>query len=184
MRQSLKVRDWPPVRRIGAEGFELRGLRAHDIQPFYRSIDDEVRHWLGYRQQNVDSFGWVLQLVVRYPTRVPPIRPLAVIRDDEFAGVYLLAPSIRRRDRWGAQLAWWLAPDARGQGLGRASLDAALGYVRRDLHLRVLMVTEADNVRAVRQIEGAGAVLAREELGTLPNGRVTMTRRYHYGTSS
>jgi hypothetical protein len=46
------------------------------------------------------------------------------------------------------------------------------------------MVTEADNVPAVRQIEGAGAVLAREELTVLANGRVTMARRYHHGTGS
>jgi hypothetical protein len=73
MRQSLKVRDWPPVRRVVAEGFELCGLTAHHIQPFYRSIDDDVRHWLGYTQQNVDSFGWLLQLVAG--TRSPGAGP-------------------------------------------------------------------------------------------------------------
>ena len=82
------------------------------------------------------------------------------------------------------RLGWWLAPEARGQGLGRASLAVALVHVHRDLGLRVArMGTEVHNVRAIRQIEAVGATPVEEGRHTLPDGRVIDARWYHHVAS-
>ncbi len=177
----MKVRSWRPSQRVVTDELELRGFTAYDIEPFWRSIDDEVRYWQGYEQQHVDGYDWLLQVVVRYPNKVPPCRLIAVAHEGQFAGVYFLGPSIGWRSRWDVELGWWLAPEARGRGLGRASLAVVLAHVHRDLGLQVArMGTEADNVRAVRQIEAAGAKLVREGSHTLPNGRIAAARWYHH----
>jgi RimJ/RimL family protein N-acetyltransferase len=176
-----KVRSWPPVTRTVVDGVELRGHTPADIEPFWQSIDDEVRYWQGYGQRNVDGYDWLLRMVARFPDQVPPFRLLAVVHDGRYAGSYSLTPSIGRRDRWDVELGWWLGPEARGQGLGTASLAAVLAHVHGDLGLPVArMGTGIDNVRAVRQIEANGAVPVGEGRHTLPNGRVVTARWYHH----
>jgi hypothetical protein len=43
----MKARLWPRA-SIATDELELRPFTAHDIQPFVRSIDDEVRYWQGF----------------------------------------------------------------------------------------------------------------------------------------
>ena len=182
--QTTKVRSWPPLVPTVVDGVELRRHTPSDIEPFWQSIDDDVRYWQGYEQRHVDAYDWLLRMVTRYPDMVPHARLLAVVHDGRYAGSYSLTPSIGRRDRWDVALGWWLGPEARGQGLGRASLAAVLAYVHCDLGLRVArMGTEDRNVRAVRQIEANGAVLVSERRHTLPNGRVVKARWYHHTAS-
>jgi hypothetical protein len=103
-------------------------------------------------EQYVKTYAAVLEAATRSPDTLLPWRFLAVVRGGQFIGNYQLRPSIERGDVWHVQLGWWLAPEARGQGLGRASLAAALAHVHRDLGLRVArMGTGVDNVgRSVR----------------------------------
>jgi RimJ/RimL family protein N-acetyltransferase len=154
------------------------------MQPFCESIDDDVCYWQGYEPPNIAQYRSLLQLVIRWPDRVPPVRPLALTCEGQFAGAYFLTPSIWWRDRWNVALGWWLAPEPRGRGLGRSSLSVVLAHVHRDLGLRVArMGTGVDNVRAVRQIEANGAVAVDEGPHTLPNGRVVTARWYHHEQS-
>lgn len=178
--EMLKTRLWPRA-SIATDELELRPYTAYDIEPFVRSIDDEVRYWQGLDQRTIDIYVTSLQFLVRWPHRAFPHRYLALVRDGRFAGGYQMRPSVGRRDRWDVELGWWLAPEARGQGLGRASLAVALVHVHRDLGLRVAqMGTEVHNVRAVRQIEAVGATPLEEGRHTLPNGRVIDARWYHH----
>ena len=124
----MKVRHWS-TSRIVAGDLELRSYTADDLEPFVRSVDEDVLYWQGFH----------------------------------------------------VELGWWLAPEARGKGLGRASLAAALRYVHGELGPGVArMGTEVANVRAVRQIEANGSVAVDEGPHTLPNGRVVTARWYHH----
>jgi len=46
--QALKVRNWPRMRQTVIDGVELRPLTAHDIRPFYQSID--TARWYYHEQ--------------------------------------------------------------------------------------------------------------------------------------
>jgi RimJ/RimL family protein N-acetyltransferase len=175
------ARRWPASSVVVTDELELRPLIADDVEPFLRSIDRDVRFWQGFDEQYVKTYAAVLEAATRSPDTVLPWRFLAVVRGGQFIGNYQLRPSIERGDVWHVQLGWWLAPEARGQGLGRASLAAALAHVHRDLGLRVArMGTGVDNVRAVRQIEAAGALPVCQGHHTLPNGSVVESRWYHH----
>jgi RimJ/RimL family protein N-acetyltransferase len=179
----MKVRHWS-TSRIVAGDLELRSYTADDLQPFVRSVDEDVLYWQGFDERTLEYYRQWLYVLVRWPHRVAPQRFLAVAHGSRFAGHYSIAPSTGRRDRWDVELGWWLAPEARGKGLGRASLAAALRYVHRELGLGVArMGTEVDNVRAVRQIEANGAVPVDEGPHTVPNGRVVTARWYRHEQS-
>jgi hypothetical protein len=96
----MKVRSWPPSAPIVTDDLELRGFMAYDMQPFCESIDDDVCYWQGYEPPNIAQYRSLLQLVIRWPDRVPPVRPLALTCEGQFAGAYFLTPSIWWRDRW------------------------------------------------------------------------------------
>ena len=175
------VRRWPASSVVVTDELELRPLIADDVEPFLRSIDRDVRFWQGFDGETVKRYSAALEATTRSPDAALPWRFLAVVRGGQFIGNYQLRPSIERGDAWHVQLGWWLAPEARGQGLGRASLASALAHVHRDLGLRVArMGTGVDNIRAVRQIEAVGAVPVSEGHHALPNRTVVESRWYHH----
>src|SRR5262245_34327261 len=179
MKAARKVRRWRPV-AVETDGLELRPLAAGDVEAFLDSIDDEVRRWQGYDDRAVAAYGKQCAVMVRAPGMLP-LRLLALVRDGRFVGYYVLTSPSRRRDWWDVELGWWLASEARGQGLGWTSLAAVLRYVHRSLGLPVArMGTDIDNIRAVRQIEAAGAVPVHEGEHKLPDGRVVVGRWYHH----
>ena len=162
-----------------SDRLELGPPHRRHANAFMSSIDEEVRHWQGYTDAEVDTWHTAFQLVTRTPP--PPGCPRWLIAtgrgDGGFTASYKL--SSVSADGADAELGWWLAPEARGRGLGRESLAMVLDYVHDHLGVAaVWMGTGEANARAIAQIEAVGAAFDGYRPHELPNGSRVSSRWY------
>jgi RimJ/RimL family protein N-acetyltransferase len=77
-----------------------------------------------------------------------------------------------------AEIGWHMAPDVRGQGIGKIGLRLAVAGFRAAGLETVIIGTAETNVAVHRAAEGLGATLLRSGAHTLPNGTVINSRWY------
>jgi RimJ/RimL family protein N-acetyltransferase len=172
--------DWVEKHTVHTPRLVLRPLRADDRRAFLRSIDEDVLYWQGYPGTMVRTYRRTFRAMSRVLCR-PGFCPLwfAVDVDGRFAGQYSLNEALPEPHE--VDIGWWLDPAARGLGLGTESLVAVVGFLHAHCGFpAVRMGTDARNVRARRQIEGAGAEPVEEGPHTLPDGRVVQGRWYRH----
>lgn len=162
-----------------SDRLELGPPRRRHANAFVSSIDEEVRLWQGYTDAEVDTWHTAFQLVTRTPP--PPGCPRWLVATERggggFAASYKL--SSVSADGSDAELGWWLAPEARGRGLGKESLAVVLDYVHEHLGVAaVWMGTGEANGRAIAQIEAVGGTFEGNRPHELPNGSRVSTRWY------
>ncbi|MGB8857867.1 MAG: GNAT family N-acetyltransferase [Ilumatobacteraceae bacterium] len=179
--QRPPLRWWarPKARAVLAASsrLQLTALRIDDAPTFVDSLyDPEVREWQGYDQAAVDRWSTGFsnslqlrfrhhptQLAVRDPTTGALVGYYGYVQDS----ADLLGDTVI--------LGWWLLTSYRGKGLGSESLQLVLRWLHDEALIgTVRMATRSDNVRALAQIERAGARPRGEHPITLPNGSAPM----------
>ncbi len=162
-----------------SERLELGPPHRRHADAFMSSIDEEVRRWHGYADSDIDTWRTALVLVTR--RRQPPGCPRWLFAAERSSGAFAGSYKVHSvsKDGADAELGWWMAPGARGRGLGRESLAMVLDYIHDHLGIAsVWMATDEANARAIAQIEAVGAVFEGLRPHELPNGSKVPSRWY------
>lgn len=167
---------WPRGKSRGvlasSPNLRLTALRLEDGPDFVESIDEEVIEWQGFLPGNIARFHehYAQLVAARFrgrPTQLAVRDPLT----DEFLGSYSYSQDYSDYLADTVILGWWLAPHARGRGLGHESLQLVLRWLHDEALIGTVRIgTRADNVRALAQIRTCGARFVAEHPTPLPNG--------------
>ena len=156
-----------PAHHVPGDRVVLRTPTKDDADALLASIDDEVMQRNGWTVAHRSDWDHLFHHVDRHPQLWAQ---LAVeLPDGEVVG--LITGELHEAL---LVLGWWLAPGARGMGIGTSMLQQAIAFW--SAHVRVDSIrasTEVDNEAARRQIEKAGGVPLLGLTTTLPDGRET-----------
>lgn len=123
------------------------------------SLDAVVCRWQGFDGAHVQQMRKRFRRVTRAQVgRWPAYLAVCDRSSGAFLGVYSVLLSDRPHGVVHYHLGWWLNEAARGDGRGTESLALVLDHVHESMGIEVVVMgTEIDNVRAIRQIERVGS---------------------------
>ncbi len=148
--QQLKLSDWQRFRTIR--------LRALEESPdaFGSTLE---------REQKFTAEEWPIRL-----TRENVATFIAVSDEENDLGLTVGAPYDDAVGLFGM----WVAPEARGTGVGGALVDAVIRWAKQSGHQRILLDVGDDNTPAITLYESKGFVRTGIT-GTLPPPRESIT---------
>lgn len=179
------LRWWPGASRKAelavSERLVLTALRIDDALDHADSLrDPEVAKWQGYDEPAIERLTLGLSRSLSYRFRGNPME--LAVRDrttGAFVGTFAYVQDVTDLLGDSVILGWWLVAEHRGRGLGHESLQMVLRWLHDEVLVGTIrMGTISDNVRAVAQIERAGARLQHEHPTLLPNGTAPMGKWY------
>lgn len=163
-----------PRHAFGADDLGLRTSDQRDrLIATAQGCDDEAQRWLGWRPDHLPDGELREEMLALPPGGIPNrderwVRHYVVEVDDAVVG------EVQLRHAWKSQweLGISLAPERRGQGVGRRALALTARMAHEHLGIEHLAAgTHPDNVACVRALLAAGfGPTTGEPEVTLPNG--------------
>jgi [ribosomal protein S5]-alanine N-acetyltransferase len=141
------------------DGVALRRMRARDAAPFAQAFrdDPQLGMFLGMDENPTES--WVRRFIARQPRLRARGQYLGLTVTDETGRPFLGHVMVHSVD-WHhqrAEVGYWLVPQARGRGVGKAAVGALVDWAFAALDLaRIEITTTPDNGGARALAAGLG----------------------------
>jgi ribosomal protein S18 acetylase RimI-like enzyme len=133
-------------------GVVVEQARRRDALPIlglHRSVLEEGRYFISYPDEFERSLGGLTDAVVATRGTDRAVWLVARKAGLGLAGFLVVSSTPLRRTRHIGRLEIMVAPSARGAGVGRALMTAAMAWARASLLTKISLVVFADNAPAV-----------------------------------
>jgi RimJ/RimL family protein N-acetyltransferase len=153
------VPSLPVPQDLQKDGVALRRLRARDAGPFARAFREDPRLGVLIGAEDDPTEAGVRRFIARQPRLRARGEFLGMAVSDEsrkpFLGHVMLHTFDFKNQR--AEVGYWLVPQARAQGIGKAAVSLLVewAFTRLDLH-RLEITTTTDNEAARRLATALG----------------------------